>query len=211
MAPLDTLFAKRDADPYHHPLLRFLDAPAPKPDKVRVEMVRPRDVLGYKAATIYVHWAAGGVDQPPQPYPWDGELNAELVRRNVRSVSPEAEAVRFGLALRDAFKRPEARFGDGFFNAVLVEVVRELGFPAFEEVDAVLKHIATHAPHKGGNGFADCREIIVGIISTRAAELVDLLGYSQGDAKNVLAAAMAQYLDDRFSVSNRIRLGWENI
>lgn len=205
MPPLDSIFAKM-REPYQHPLLRFLDTA--QSQNVRVEVVRPKDVLGYKPADIYIHWAVGGVDQPPQHYPWDGELNAELLRRGIPSLSADAEKVRFGLALRDAFKRPEVRFGDGFFNAVLVMVVGELGFQEYREVAEVLKHVTRSRPYMGGPGFSDCREMIVGIISGRAAELIDDLHYSEGDAKAVLAGAMAKYLDERFTVSDRIRLGW---
>lgn len=205
MPSLDSIFSNK-REPYQHPLLRFLDST--KPQNVRVEVIRPKDVLGYKPASIYLHWAAGGVDRPPQPYPWDSELNAELMRRGVPSVSPDAEKVRFGLALRDAFKRPETRFGDGFFNAVLVMVVTELEFHEYPDVAEVLKHVTRSRPHMGGHGFGDCREMIVGIISGRATDLVDALRYSEADAKAVLAGAMARYLDERFTVTDRIRLGW---
>ena len=205
MPPLDAVFGNR-REAYHHQLLRFLDSG--KPERVRVEVVRPKDVLGYKSASIYVHWSAGGVEQPPQPYPWDSDLNAELVRRGIPSISVDAEKVRFGLALREAFKRPEARFGDGFFNAVLVVVVKELGFPEFGEVADVLKHVTTNRPHMGGNGYNDCREMIVGALSDRAKELVDLLKYEQPAAKEILAGGVARYLDERFTVTDRVRLGW---
>jgi hypothetical protein len=205
MPPLDSVFAQgRQA--YQHPLLRFLDST--KPQNARVEVIRPKEVLGYKPATIYLHWAVGGVNQPPQPYPWDAELNAELVRRQVPSVSADAEKVRFGLALRDAFKRPETHFGDGFFNAVLAMVVRELGFQEYPEVAKVLRHVTQSRPYMGGHGFNDCREMIIAVISARANELVEALAYPEADAKTILAGAMASYLDERFTVTDRIRLGW---
>jgi hypothetical protein len=205
MPPLDLVFTNR-REAYQHPLLRFLDST--KPRDVRVEIDRPKDVLGYKPASIYLHWAVGGVDQPPQSYPWDYELNAELVQRGIPSVSADAEKVRFGLALRDAFKRPEARFGDGFFNAVLIMVVRELGFHEYPEVAQVLKHLTQSRPHMGGHGFDDCREMIIGMISDCATDLVTALHYPEPNAKIILAGAMARYLDERFTVTDRVRLGW---
>jgi len=205
MPPLDSVFTQK-RPPYQHPLLRFLDGI--KPEDVRVEVVRPKDVLGYKPASIYLHWVVGGAKQPPHPYPWDSELNEALVRLGIRSPSADAEKVRFGLALRDSFKRPEARFGDGFFNAVLVMVVRELEFQEYPEVAEVLRHVTQSRPHMGGHGYDDCREMIIATISGLAGDLVDKLHYSEADAKTILAGAMARFLDERFTVSDRIRLGW---
>ncbi len=205
MAPLDSIFAKK-RDAYRHPLLRFLESA--EPEDARVEVTRPKDILGFKPASIVIHWKKNGVEQPPARYQWDDELNAQLVRLGIRSVSLDAEKVRFNMCLRDALKRPEARFGDGFFNAVLVKVVSDSGFGTFPEVARVMRHVTSLDPHTGGQGYPDCREMIVGIISARAGELVEALAYPEAEGKLVLAGAMAQYLDERFTVTDRIRLGW---
>ena len=44
-------------------------------------------------------------------------------------------------------------------------------------------------------------------IRGRAKELTKYLGYEIPEAEDILASAVAQYLDDRFSVTNRRILG----
>ena len=49
--------------------------------------------------------------------------------------------------------------------------------------------------------------MIADAISGRAHELKEKLGYPEEEAKPILVQALARYLDERFSVSNRRRLG----
>ncbi|HSW46738.1 MAG TPA: hypothetical protein VLM89_14340 [Phycisphaerae bacterium] len=133
---LNSFFGDK-GEPYRHPLLTFLDRTSA--ERVEVETVRPKDVLGYKGAKVYLHVTTDGKLQPPVEYAWDDDLNAALVARGIRSISPEAEKARFGLGLRFGFRRIESRFGDGFFNSVLGMVVKEEGFVDHEEIAAVLK------------------------------------------------------------------------
>jgi hypothetical protein len=48
----------------------------------------------------------------------------------------------------------------------------------------------------------------VGAIRGRAQELTRLLGYGQPDAEVILGSALAIYIDDRFSISDRRALGF---
>jgi len=43
------------------------------------------------------------------------------------------------LALRSAFRQAETRYGDGFFNAVLGQFVKESEFAEFPEVAEILR------------------------------------------------------------------------
>ena len=52
-----------------------------------------------------------------------------------------------------------------------------------------------------------CRETIADAISGRAHELRDKLAYTEEEAKQILVRSIARYLDDRFSVTNRRRMG----
>ena len=49
--------------------------------------------------------------------------------------------------------------------------------------------------------------MIADALAGRAYELVEKLGYSQEEARTILVQALARYLDDRFGVSQRRRLG----
>jgi hypothetical protein len=205
MSKLDSFFEKK-SETFRHPLLSFLEKA--HAEQATIEVVRPEDVLGFKAAKIYLHLIVNGKEQAPAEYAWDDELNSALVARGVRAVSTDNEKIRFGLGLRFSFKRAESRFGDGFFNSVLLIVINESGFAEHPEVADVLTDIHANRPHTGGNGYTDCQEMITKAISDRASELEHSLKYGREEAREILSGAMARYLDERFTVTNRRRLGW---
>jgi hypothetical protein len=206
MSKLNSFFEIK-GESFRHPLLTFLSKVPGR--HAEIEVVRPKDMLGFKAAKIGLHLTSeDGSPQPPTEYAWDDDLNAALVAMGVKSISPDNEKTRFALGLRAGFKRAESRFGDGFFNAVLGLVVKEDGFADHPEVGGILQDVHTNAPHMGGNGYSDCREMITKAISDRAHELVGRLKYTQEQAQEILAGAMARYLDERFTVTDRRRLGW---
>jgi hypothetical protein len=60
----------------------------------------------------------------------------------------------------------------------------------------------------GGNGYTDCHAMVTNAISDQATQLVDWLKYNKDEAREILSGAMARYLDERFTVSSRRRLGW---
>jgi hypothetical protein len=205
MSKLDSFFEKRK-ETFRHPLLTYLDGA--HPDSASIEVMRRGDVLGFKASKIYLNLVVGGKPLPPAEYGWDDELNEALVMRGIRAVSVDNEKIRFGLGLRSSFKRPETRFGDGFFNSVLVIVIKEFGFADYPEVADVLSDVHTNQPHMGGNGYTDCHAMVTNAISDQATQLVDWLKYNKDEAREILSGAMARYLDERFTVSSRRRLGW---
>src|SRR5437868_325491 len=104
MSKIDSFFEKK-SEMFRHPLLAFLEKA--RAERVAIEVVRPDDVLGFKAAKIYLHLTVDGKAQPPAEYAWDDELNAALVTRGIRAVSTDNEKIRFGLGLRFGFKRAE--------------------------------------------------------------------------------------------------------
>jgi len=205
MSKLNSFFGSKGSK-FSHPLLTFLEGI--QADRKEIEVSRPKDTLGFKAAKIYLHITADEKQQPPAEYAWDDELNAHLVTSGIRSITADNEKMRFALGLRFGFKRAESRFGDGFFNAVLAMVVREEGFAEHQEVKRILNYVSTDQPYMDGNGYSDCREMIERAIGDQANSLVKDLKYTLEQAEDILAGAMAKYLDERFSVSDRERLGW---
>jgi hypothetical protein len=176
--------------------------------KVSLEVRRPKDILGFRPAMLYVRAADNGTQGQPQEYQWDDDLNLALVLRKVRAVSKENEKLRFALVLRRQLQRPEGRFGDGFFNSVLVKFVRESPFFDFPEVCDVLKDVFANQPDIGGRSLEDCVAAIRQVLKEALHQLMDDLAYSRPDAEEVLAGALARYLDERFTVTDRRRLGW---
>src|SRR5947209_3576456 len=126
MSTFDDIFgAERDA--VSHPKLRFWKDRKTQAgvSDVRCEVRRRRDVLGYEPAKLYVHfYGPGNEELLCDEVDWDDELNTGLIELEVKAIDEENEGQRFSLGLRAALRPAERRFGDGFFNAVLVEWVR---------------------------------------------------------------------------------------
>ena len=108
--------------------------------------------------------------------------------------------------LRELLKRPESRYGDGFYNAVLVAVVEEF-FAQDSRVKEKLALLGRDHPHKQGASYLDCVEMIEAALASCARQLADDLGYGRSTAEKILAGAVDIYLDERFSLTNRKLLG----
>jgi hypothetical protein len=159
---------------------------------------------------MYVQFREGGKPTQLDTVLWDDDLNTGLIRLKVKSVNPDNEAERFALGVRAATRRAEREFGDGYFNAVLVDLIKDSDLTAHPEIAEIMKYAYANAPHREGGAFdryTIFRDLIADAISGRAKELTGDLGYSQEEAKEILVSALARYLDERFSVSSRRELG----
>jgi hypothetical protein len=210
MPTLDELF-RGPADSLPHPRLRNWKARLEHPGTTAtLEVFRPESALGASQPEMNLQFTEEGKRLPLETVPWDDDLNTGLIQLRVRAASPEQEAERFALGLRAALRKAEREFGDGYFNAVLVEFLRESDLTRYPAIAAVLEHAYAIRPHREGAAFDRytlCREMIADAISGRARELTGALGYPEEEAKKILVAALARYLDERFSVSSRRRLG----
>jgi hypothetical protein len=205
--PIEDFVQERDGDvTTWHPLLRFVAARLKTGDAAKIELHQPPTAMGYRKAKIYVHLYQGEQEYDSKADDWDDDLNTGLVRLGVCAISADQEKDRFALGLRAAFRKPEKRFGDGYFNAVLVEFVRESDFAGRAETSEVLQHIYVARPHRG-SGYEDCRQMIRDAIHGRGLELTKDLGYGVEEAVDLLSGALARYLNERFSVSRRRLLG----
>jgi hypothetical protein len=176
-----------------------------------LEVFRPEAVLGQSQPEMNLQFTERGNSLPPEPLPWDDDLNSGLIQLHVRAASADQEAERFALGLRAAMRKAEREFGDGYVNSVLVDLLNDSDLTTDPKIAEVLKYAVAN-PLSGERrdvpSYHLCRELIADAISGRARELTGPLGYSQEEAKRILVAALARYLDDRFSVSTRRRLGW---
>jgi hypothetical protein len=209
MSDLDRYF-NGDGDWGGHPKLRLWVSTLERPEVggARVEVRRPREGLTFRPARMDMHfYDRAGQEIECDGEDWDDGLNTALLRRGIQAITPDNEKGRFALVLRAAFKRPESRYGEGFFNSVLTTVLREGPFADDPQVAAVLRHTTAIPPETRSQSFGDCAEMIELAIRGRAHELVDDLRYERQPAEEILAGALARYLDERFSVTNRRSLG----
>jgi hypothetical protein len=175
-----------------------------------LEVYRPATALGLKQTEMNLHFTENGKPQPLETVAWDDDLNTGLIQLGVRSINPDRESERFALGLRGALRKAEREFGDGYLDGVLVEFITDSDLTRHPEIAEILQHAHAVPPYRKGKAPARydlCREMIADAISGRAHELKEKLGYPEEEAKPILVKALARYLDDRFSVSNRRRLG----
>jgi hypothetical protein len=96
----------------------------------------------------------------------------------------------------------EKEVGNGYFNAVFLDVVTESNLDRYPEISEVLR-FTYHDQVEPSRSYVRCREAISLAISARAKELTEALGYSAEEAKQILIKAIARYVDERFSVTGR--------
>ena len=211
MSDLDNYFDLDKVKHEKHPLIRLLEIQRGKPDFVaaKLEIIRPRAALGFEPARFSLQF----INKQGDLYdyriePWDAELNEALIDRDVQAIDESNESQRFGLALSSAFQRPENRYGDGFFSAVLMLVLDLNPFADMLPVKELRPYISTRKPYQGGKSVEDCSEIIQSLLQDRWIELRRNLKYEKVDAERILGAAIAYYLDERFSITDGRKLGW---
>ena len=142
---------------------------------------------------------------------WDNELNRFFGENaHVRAVSTDNEQIRFALMLKDGLKKSEVRFGDGYFNAVLAELLAT-AFIDSAIVQDKLREIAASKPHQG-RVYRECVEMIESAIATCAQNLLKDLGYEQPLAEKILAGAVGYYPTARtiFAPEPQIGRTWLN-
>ncbi len=167
---------------------------------------RERDGLVFKPARLFLFGRDGAVDVDPLEAPWSLALHEWLVREKVRAETPENEAERFGFALNDKFAPLELRFGDGFFNAVLVHFLREQGFGEAEPSREILR--AIYEPHAAKGEHATICEEMINAVLVGVADDLKQLDYGEGVRESILASSIACYLDERFNITNAKLLGF---
>jgi hypothetical protein len=208
MPGFDQYFESKPDAPMH-PKVRFWRDRQKNGARLVCELIRERNALSFGPAMLYISFLdEHGKDmQSPDEVPWDSRLNDELLRLKVRAVTPENESKRFGLVLRDRLAEPEEQFGDGYFNAVLIQYIRESPFAQEPPIQEKLPFIHAYQASSDGNSFKACWEEIDAIIVQCARDLT-ALDYKQQQAVPILSGALAEYLDERFSITSRQRLGF---
>jgi len=206
-AVLDRAFADPPAPPLAHPRLRHWAARIKSGATAVLELYQPATALGEVQTDIALHFKARDVPDSLEVCDWDDDLNAGLIALRVRAADSTNETARFALGLRAAMRKTTREFGDGFFNSVLLELVNESDLSRHAAIAEVVRHAHANAPYREGRSYDPCRDMIADAISGRMYELKNELGYPPTEARDILVSSLACYLDERFSVSSRKRLG----
>ena len=196
-------FFEDEATPLH-PVARDWIERIQRGEKATMELWRKRDGLVYKPAKIYIYFEKDAAKDRDSD-DWDVDLNLDLVKAGIKAKDLKNEAQRLALMFRYWFSEPEENFGPGFFEAVLAEILEnEQAAP----ISQILRKIHVDPPHREGRSYRACNAAVNKIIRDAAHSLVNDLKYTQSDAETVLHNALGQYLDERFHVTDREKLGW---
>jgi hypothetical protein len=172
----------------------------------QIELFHPEGNSGLYKTNMFIRRVDSNDKQPATESEWNEELNSGLIRLRVRAIDQQQETLRFAFGLRDALKNVESEFGNGYFNAVLLDLVEHSNLDCYPEIKEVLKY-TYHDKVEESKRYHRCRDTIAFQISGRARELTKSLGYAEDEAKSILSKAIAKYIDSRFSVSSRREMG----
>lgn len=169
---------------------------------------RNADVLGFKPAKIVLDLLdKDGVMVRRDVDDWDIDLNQALVNIELKAGDKDNESVRLLLALTDTLSKVEVRFGDGYFSAVFIDLIKEIDFSEYPKVGEIIKFSTALNPDKNSRNYSDCRNMIEAALHKEIGDLRDKLKYEENDVNNIFVDALVQFVDERFSVTNRRRLG----
>lgn len=210
MSNLDQYF-QGPAAPELHPRARFFAERIRRGEvkDSRCEFWRRRHGLDFGPARLFLFDAADSGRTPPIEIDWEPELDAELVRLKVKAKDPQNESERLGMMFGFRFGQLEAEYGNAFFNAVLYEQLQTSGFVSFPSVKEKLDQIHEYQPNRDGRSYSRCVDDINAVIKSNAQGLTRDLGYSPDQAKQILAGAIAYFLDEHYSITNRQMLGFK--
>ncbi len=207
MSTIDDLLGSPDHSP-GHPVVQWLKARLDDGDEIRVVLQWSSSPLAPAISGLIVQRKVNGEAQAPQIYEWDDDLNAAMIDMGIRAVDIQQEGERFARVLRAALRKVERRYGDGYMNAVLVDLLDASDLGRKGEIAKVRKMIHADPPDRDGRSYTPCRDTIASEIGDRAKELREKLRYDPEELKTVMDIALARYLDERFSISTMRRLVW---
>lgn len=145
MPRLESYFRDEPNGRFEHSLLQSLHALEARADfqMAKIEVVRPRAPLGHLPAKLILHVFDQAENEigRPRSEEWDDQLNAALIHHKARAVSVDNERIRFELGLGAALQAAEARFGDGYYNGVLIHHIQHSPFAEHPAVADVLPHV----------------------------------------------------------------------
>lgn len=115
-----------------------------------------------------------------------------------RLATPEEEARRFALVLRERFMPLEEKLGREYLDGILIEQLSALGPPRVQGwlAGRSLPHSA--AVFGDGSIRRNAQERIEGVLAALARDLGTSLKYSEQEAAGLLDAALEHYFSERY-------------
>src|SRR5262249_6272025 len=138
--------------------------------RAKVEVVRKRNGISYGPTRLRILFDEKDVQQDE----WDPHVSEVLAAEKVAAVDEANEALRLALMLADWFQYPAQRFGDDYFNCILVEYLKEGPLRGVKDVQDILRHVHENAPYKESNAYADCRNEVQAVLQRGAQMLTSI-------------------------------------
>lgn len=194
------------AEAPEHPRIRAWSSFQANAQRVVLEVHRSREGVAFGPARMFVTFHAADGTSRIDEAGWELELDTWLLKQQIQARDPSNETLRFALRLKAAFRPIAIRFGDGFFNSVLVHQLRRGPLRGLQPLADVLGEIREY--EAAGGSKTDCEELIDFEITVAAQALLNLYRNDRAMAERILGAALAQYLDERFHITERRELGF---
>jgi hypothetical protein len=152
------------------PLVRDCKTRKEAGDRIEVELDRPDEAGGLSRTVLVIHRWERENEQEPLEVEWDDGVNSGLVDLGIRAINLQEEGKRFALGIRAALRKVERRYGDGYLNAVLVDLLDESDLCKNGDITDVRKYIHINSPEHG-RSYHECRRSIADEIRGLAVEL----------------------------------------
>lgn len=157
---------------------------------------RKHNGIGFQSAMLLVFLQTESGERTSKCMLWDFDVNDWLVRQSCRAQTVEEEHARFGFMLHESMRPVMNRYGDGFFNSILIQELRShneiSSHPIFAE--DFPSYTSSSRP------AIDCKEMIEHALSKCGSELLRDLKYSHQEARSILIEAIFYFLDERFNI-----------
>lgn len=211
MSTLDRFFLTPQSPKTTHPTLLWLDEwieehPEERPE---VHFERPSDgfVFAQTWLTLVFPKVTGRDRRSPVREPWDKSYDDGLLARGIRAQDQEQESARFALGMVKDFEPIELRVGKDYFSSLFVYCLRRTPLGAMAAVQTALARVTEYRPHLESQNSLDRLAETERVLAARGQLLMNELKYPRAEAEKILGGAIARYLDERFHIGLRDRLG----
>ncbi len=211
MPSIDDLFGSATARVIHPKARYWIDfEKKDEVDEYELEFRRPKDGIVYRPAKFFITFYDSNkrIIQGDES-DWELDLHQDLNDGGLRCKSNENESERFGFAFKELFRKAENRFGDGYFNSVFLRYIYNSWLAQYDKVKKIIGSIHRNQSSMQGQSYGDCEDMIELVLKKDVAESLNKkMMYSVDDTKEIIASAVAYYLDERFNITNRRLLGF---